>query len=365
MYGFRLNGTLAADTPSDADDVKNAKRALNAVGRYESPVVGSLSARVDVGPWPDVPVFEGLKRFQKEEGLRADGIARPGGPTGMTLRARAADADVAARTKKQGAGKQTPQKPADDPLAPSKRVATALGPGSLVSLGPPKKAKAGKKTPPPGPKPIVSPPVLALTGGVGMGQANRPQDAAGVRNALAWLGRNATGIAEGVESLQQAMGLKRDGIARLGGDTERTLNRLVAPLVRAVQLDAQEDAGPDPAPTPNPHPPQYEPPRPSPHPPKWEKPTPNPHPPAEDPDDDEEDDEGCSAIREALAQKKKELAEIVKKVELISMLPNEVDRAEVGRYISILEEHGAYRVNPYPPIPPRDFALPLTPDEWG
>ncbi len=39
-------------------------------------------------PYPDTRMFDGLKAFQKENGLKIDGMMKPGGPTENTLAAR-------------------------------------------------------------------------------------------------------------------------------------------------------------------------------------------------------------------------------------------------------------------------------------
>lgn len=62
------------------EDVLKTKDALSALGHYQEPEGGST-------PWPDTPMFEGLKTFQKDQGLKPDGLMKPGGPTEKALRA--------------------------------------------------------------------------------------------------------------------------------------------------------------------------------------------------------------------------------------------------------------------------------------
>ncbi|MBP5858735.1 hypothetical protein KAJ83_17075 [Marivibrio halodurans] len=83
MFDFRLNQPLAPSSNADGNDVLAMKGALGSLGEYELPSYGMT-------PYPDTPMFEGMKRFQKKNGLTVDGIARPGGPTEATVKARLA-----------------------------------------------------------------------------------------------------------------------------------------------------------------------------------------------------------------------------------------------------------------------------------
>ena len=60
------------------------KQALNHLGEYDPPAYGMT-------PYPDTPMFDGMKAFQKKNGLTVDGFARPGGPTETTLNSRLAN----------------------------------------------------------------------------------------------------------------------------------------------------------------------------------------------------------------------------------------------------------------------------------
>ncbi len=74
MMNFKLNGPVGADFNHDPDDVKNAKQALNDLGFFKTPKYGMT-------PYPDQPLFDGIRGFQKAHGLKVDGIMKPGGET--------------------------------------------------------------------------------------------------------------------------------------------------------------------------------------------------------------------------------------------------------------------------------------------
>ena len=98
MFGFKLNETLGSSYPANENDVLNMKSALQDLGEYDS-------SKYDMTPYPDTPLFEGIKRVQKKNGLYVDGTARPGGPTEITVNAALAQKEVDAQRKSKG--KQT------------------------------------------------------------------------------------------------------------------------------------------------------------------------------------------------------------------------------------------------------------------
>ncbi len=71
MFGnpFRLRSTLSATSLADHDDFLNAKRALGSLG-YKS---------------PDNNLFEGIRQFQSDHGLKQDGVMKPGGESERML----------------------------------------------------------------------------------------------------------------------------------------------------------------------------------------------------------------------------------------------------------------------------------------
>jgi hypothetical protein len=81
IRGFRLREPLRADASANLDDALNAKKALRRLGDFETPEYG-------LTPYPDRPLFDAVRRFQRREGLAEDGIMNPGGPTEAALDAR-------------------------------------------------------------------------------------------------------------------------------------------------------------------------------------------------------------------------------------------------------------------------------------
>lgn len=59
----------------DPGDIINAKTALSQLGYYSSPTSSGIQ------PWTDDAMFSGIRSFQRDNGLQADGFMRPGGPT--------------------------------------------------------------------------------------------------------------------------------------------------------------------------------------------------------------------------------------------------------------------------------------------
>jgi hypothetical protein len=81
IRGFRLREPLRADASANLDDALDAKKALRRLGDFEAPDYG-------LTPYPDRPLFDAVRRFQRREGLAEDGIMNPGGPTEAALDAR-------------------------------------------------------------------------------------------------------------------------------------------------------------------------------------------------------------------------------------------------------------------------------------
>jgi hypothetical protein len=75
---YWLKNTLGTSYPADPSDVVHTKLRLQSRGYYDEPKYG-------VTEYPDTPLFEGIRRFQKDNGLQIDGLMRPGGPTETRL----------------------------------------------------------------------------------------------------------------------------------------------------------------------------------------------------------------------------------------------------------------------------------------
>lgn len=73
-----LKGTVARNQSVRAEDTLATKKALSELGFYKIPGFG-------LTPWPDEAMFQGLKRFQKAEGLPVDGVLKPDGETAQRL----------------------------------------------------------------------------------------------------------------------------------------------------------------------------------------------------------------------------------------------------------------------------------------
>lgn len=129
-------------------------------------------------------MFDGILAFQRDRGPVEDGIMKPGGPTAKLINAEVWDE-----------------------------------------------------------RPLHLPPPFSLGSGVGVGMENFPRDVTAVRNALAWagffppektIGNTPADDPEfriGLERFQRAFNLTRDGIMRPRGETERTLAKVIGPLV--------------------------------------------------------------------------------------------------------------------------------------
>lgn len=75
---FRLNKTVDRASNVDLDDVWSLKHALQGLGYYRPPDFG-------MHKYPDAELFDGIKRFQKEQGLTIDGVMNPDGETATKL----------------------------------------------------------------------------------------------------------------------------------------------------------------------------------------------------------------------------------------------------------------------------------------
>ena len=71
---LNIGQTLSSAASAFGDDVLNVKKALGGLGFYKTPDFGRT-------PYPDSDLFDGLKSFQKSNGLKPDGMMKPDGPT--------------------------------------------------------------------------------------------------------------------------------------------------------------------------------------------------------------------------------------------------------------------------------------------
>ncbi len=75
---FRVDSTIGQSGNIKPDDVRKTKSALNAIGNYNVPDFGITDI-------PDMGMIDGLKNFQANNGLKVDGVMKPGGPTENAL----------------------------------------------------------------------------------------------------------------------------------------------------------------------------------------------------------------------------------------------------------------------------------------
>lgn len=129
---FRVKKTIGSSWNVDEDDVVKTKTALKKTGDYKAPDWG-------VTGYPDQDMFDGLKSFQKREGLQVDGVMKPGGPTEKRLAQKTKPptaAGTVARTMQPEAGNR--QRPDQKPS--SKRIDGFSGPtdwsGIKMTTGP-------------------------------------------------------------------------------------------------------------------------------------------------------------------------------------------------------------------------------------
>jgi hypothetical protein len=71
---FNVGKTISQNSNTDPNDVLNTKNALAQTGDYQVPDYGITDI-------PDMGMIDGLKKFQQKNGLKVDGVMKPGGPT--------------------------------------------------------------------------------------------------------------------------------------------------------------------------------------------------------------------------------------------------------------------------------------------
>ncbi len=71
---FRLKQPIGEEFNMDLDDSLNTKKALANLGHMKVPDHGLTE-------YPDRPMLDGVKSFQREQGLAVDGVMKPDGPT--------------------------------------------------------------------------------------------------------------------------------------------------------------------------------------------------------------------------------------------------------------------------------------------
>lgn len=105
---FSVGNTISQSSNTQPDDVLRTKTALAQTGDYKVPDFGITDI-------PDMGMIDGLKKFQQKNGLKVDGIMKPGGPTEAKLGETMANQGVS-NTDLLEAAKPKPTVPKIDPL---------------------------------------------------------------------------------------------------------------------------------------------------------------------------------------------------------------------------------------------------------
>lgn len=71
---FKLKSPIGRSYNTDPGDVVKTKKALNSLGDYDEPAHG-------ITPYPDTSLIRGIEEFQRDNGLRIDGVMKPDGET--------------------------------------------------------------------------------------------------------------------------------------------------------------------------------------------------------------------------------------------------------------------------------------------
>ncbi len=201
---FKINDSIGMDYNHNLNDVFQVKKALKDLGHFKTPGYG-LTA------YPDMPLFDGIRSYQRTKGLAVDGVIKPNGPTAAEI-----GKDMAASDTRPDAQAPTP-KPNDK--TPDRMI------------------HAPKQEP-------RTPGVFDTTGDVGWGRNNDPGDVLAARRALAWAGhlpeakardhkRPGNDLFRAIEAFQRQAGVKSDGWMGRGGETAKALDQAIAPKVQA------------------------------------------------------------------------------------------------------------------------------------
>ncbi len=250
---FNLKQPFGASYSVLGDDVLSMKTALTKTGDYIAPKTG-------LTPWTDDAVFDGVRKFQKRNGLTVDGIAKPGGPTEATLKSALAVTTPPYQSSKlePSIGSFTSRTLRPLPSPKSKQVPHP----STLEMAPEKpkgklhtmemRPEYRKPTPrylsqvPPRDIPDL-PRILTLIGSVGDKLSNQGRDIEAVKQTLALTGHYPNEPAKftnptpdedltwGIRRFQSEFGLKQDGLLHPRGETERKLNQIATPLIQKAR----------------------------------------------------------------------------------------------------------------------------------
>lgn len=82
MSWFKLKGPIGTNYRVDPGVLMDTKRALNQLGYYAIP------PHRGIDDWTDDATFDGIRRFQRDNGLKVDALIRPDGPTETAINQR-------------------------------------------------------------------------------------------------------------------------------------------------------------------------------------------------------------------------------------------------------------------------------------
>lgn len=82
MSWFKLKGPIGTNYRVDPGVLMDTKQALSRLGYYTIP------AHRGIDDWTDDATFDGIRRFQRDNGLKVDALIRPGGPTETAINER-------------------------------------------------------------------------------------------------------------------------------------------------------------------------------------------------------------------------------------------------------------------------------------
>lgn len=133
---FNVGSTISPSSNMNGDDVLKTKSALNAVGSYQPPSFGITDI-------PDNSMIDGLKKFQANNGLKVDGVMKPGGPTENALGQTLENQGISPNDlfeKAKAASTPEPDIDADNPQT-SWSASASFKDGSITNLSQPKPNK--------------------------------------------------------------------------------------------------------------------------------------------------------------------------------------------------------------------------------
>lgn len=86
-----IKKTLQRNSSADLADVYAIKKALVRTGHYQIPSYG-------LTPYPDESLFRAIEIFQKDKGLKVDGVIKPLGKTISSINEELEEEDIGVRS---------------------------------------------------------------------------------------------------------------------------------------------------------------------------------------------------------------------------------------------------------------------------